>query len=103
MKLILKEQEHFENCLINKIIPNLDKKYSNSCKKEKLVHALDKGHTTAPLELKYLLLQFVFGLSPGQTDSQVDTSQRKFATCVRLAFHLATHLRGPATTCVDLH
>ena len=67
MKLILKEKGHLENCLINKIIPNLDKKYSNSFKKEKLVHALDKGHTrmlfhrTAPLELKHLLLQFVFG------------------------------------------
>ena len=57
MKLILKEKGHFENCLINKIIPNLDKKYSNSFKKEKLVHALDKGHTTAPMELKHLLLQ----------------------------------------------
>ena len=29
-------------------------------------------------------------------------SQRKFATCVRLAFRLATHLCGLATTCVDL-
>ena len=43
----------------------------------------------------------ILTLSPGQTDLQVDASQRKFATCVRLAFRLATHLRGLATTCVD--
>ena len=28
--------------------------------------------------------------------------RRKFWTCVQLAFRLATHLRGLATTCVDL-
>ena len=39
-------------------------------------------------------------LSPGQTDSQVDTSFS--ATCVRLAFRLATHLRGLALTLVEL-
>ena len=34
------------------------------------------------------------GLSPGQSNSQVDAS-------FGLAFRLATHLRGLATTCVD--
>ena len=32
-------------------------------------------------------------LSPGQTSSQVDATQRKFSTRVRLAFCWATHLR----------
>ena len=35
-------------------------------------------------------------LTPGQTDSQVNANQRKFLTCFRLAFRLAT------PTCVDL-
>ena len=35
-------------------------------------------------------------------DSQVNASQHKFATCVRLAFRLATHLRGLALTLVEL-
>ena len=35
------------------------------------------------------------------TDSQVDSSQNKFLTCVQLEFRLPTHLRGIETTCVD--
>ena len=38
----------------------------------------------------------------GQRDSQVDASQRKFSTCVQLAFRLATHLRWLAMTLVEL-
>ena len=47
--------------------------------------------------LTTVLFFFFNALSPGQTDSQVDASQRKFTTCVRLAFRLATHLRGLAS------
>ena len=38
---------------------------------------------------------------PWPTDSQVDSSQNKFLTCVQLEFRLPTHLRGIETTCVD--
>ena len=43
----------------------------------------------------------VKALSPGQTDSQVDASQRTFSTCVQLAFRLATHLN--VLTCAEVH
>ena len=52
--------------------------------------------------LTTVLFFFFNALSPGQTDSQVDASPRKFTTCVRLAFRLATHLRGLASRLATL-
>ena len=41
-------------------------------------------------------------LSPGQTDSQVDASHRRFSTCAQLAFCLAIHLLWLALILVEL-
>ena len=41
-------------------------------------------------------------LSPGQTDSQVDASHRRFSTCTQLAFCLAIHLLWLALILVEL-